>query len=225
MSTRTVFVFGGASMKAENLIGQKCGKLTVVERAQNNKSRKAMWVCVCDCGKAKKNAVAGYDLKSGKVRSCGCIKSESLKGINKTHGMTKTRLWSIWSGMKQRCKRNPSYRGISVCDEWMNFENFYKWAMSNGYSDDLTIDRIDCFGNYEPSNCRWTTFKVQENNRRNNLRITVNGVTHTVSEWSDLTGIGRETIRNRVASGWPESDIFMEPNLANAYIRRNRNAK
>lgn len=211
-------------MKAENLIGKKFGKLTVVERAPNNKQGKAMWKCVCDCGKEKKKPVTGHELKVGIVRSCGCIKSESLKGINKKHGMTGTRLWHIWQGMKERCKRNPNYENVKICDEWKSFEPFYKWAVESGYSDDLTIDRINTSGNYEPINCRWVSFKVQENNRKNNLRITINGETHTAAEWGDITGINSATIRFRYNAGWPESDLLMEPNLSNAVIRRTQNA-
>lgn len=96
--------------------------------------------------------------------------------------------------MKQRCcgynaKSYKHYggRGITVCEEWRNsFEAFYEWAMANGYSDSLTLDRIDVNGNYEPSNCRWATMKEQNNNKRNNRNITYKGETHTLAQWIEI---------------------------------------
>lgn len=116
------------------------------------------------------------------------------------------RLYKIWERMKSRCN-NPnarSYkyyggRGINVCKEWENFVPFAKWAEANGYSDDLTIDRIDVNGDYEPSNCRWVTMKVQQNNKRNNVHIVIDGVDHTASEWSDISGVSASKILYRNA--------------------------
>ena len=111
--------------------------------------------------------------------------------------------------MKYRCyyQNHPSYknyggRGITVCQEWLDdFMNFYNWSMANGYSDELTIDRIDVNGNYEPNNCRWATRKEQQNNMRNNVFLEANGERHTISEWSEITGINRSTISNRLRRG------------------------
>lgn len=122
------------------------------------------------------------------------------------HGMTETRLYRIWCSMKVRCysKTNPRYkewggRGITMCAEWKDsFLAFYKWSVENGYNDELTIDRIDNNGNYEPSNCRWATLKEQANNTRRNHFITFNGETHTISEWSERLGIGRGVIKDRI---------------------------
>ncbi|MBO7171268.1 MAG: hypothetical protein J6W28_08845, partial [Clostridia bacterium] len=124
-----------------------------------------------------------------------------------THGQTHTRLHHIWHGIKQRCLNPKSYiyknyggRGITVCDEWRDsFEVFYGWAMANGYADDLTIDRIDVNGNYEPLNCRWATSKEQGNNRRTNHLLTYKGQTRTTQEWADIKGLSRECIRWRLA--------------------------
>lgn len=124
---------------------------------------------------------------------------------------TQSRLYTIWNSIKQRCytKSCTSYkrygaRGISMCDEWKNnYMEFYNWAIQNGYSDNLTIDRIDTNGNYEPSNCRWATYKEQANNTRKIKRYTFNGETHTPREWEEIVGIRWQTIRYRIKIlGW-----------------------
>lgn len=135
---------------------------------------------------------------------------------NLRHGMRNTRLYDIWRSMKQRCynpktNRYKKYggRGITVCDEWKdNFQSFYDWAMSNGYSDDLSIDRIDPNGNYESNNCRWATAKQQANNRTNNNIIEFNGEVHTLAQWSEITGIKMATIGARLQKGWSVSDAL-----------------
>lgn len=133
-----------------------------------------------------------------------------MGNLNKIHGHKNDRLYNIWARMKQRCENPKLYgykdyggRGITVCAEWHEFTPFYDWAMTHGYKENLTIDRIDLNGNYEPSNCRWVTMKVQANNKRRNHLITLNGETHTISEWARITGINKSTIRNRIVLyGW-----------------------
>lgn len=205
------------------LTGRKFGRLTVLERDYSLK--RTSWLCSCECGNYK--IVRSHDLVGGRVKSCGCIRSETTRkqGFrNATHNMTGTRLWRIWSGMKQRCKKDKNYTHVSVCEEWEKFECFYSWAISNGYKDGLSLDRIDCNGDYCPENCRWATWKQQENNRRNNRLFTYKGETKTVAQWSDLTGIRAATISWRINAGWEEKDIFMKPDLNNARIRRQNNA-
>jgi len=112
--------------------------------------------------------------------------------------------------MKRRCydSRSDSYKyyggkSINIYEDWLNdFETFYEWALSNGYEDDLTIDRIDSSGDYTPSNCKWSTMKEQDNNRTNNVVLTHSGIAHTIPEWSELTGIKQYVIRNRIKRGW-----------------------
>lgn len=153
-----------------DISGKKFGRLTVLEYAFTNKSRKSMWKCKCECG--NEIVVSGSHLVNGHTQSCGCLFVETLP--NKKHGMRKTRLYRIWLGMKSRCfiQSVPCFkhyggRGITVCDEWKdNFQAFYDWAMSHGYSDDLSIDRIDVDGNYCPENCRWATWSEQRRNQR-----------------------------------------------------------
>ena len=122
------------------------------------------------------------------------------------HGKRKTRLYRIWANIKTRCynERDPHFkrwgnRGITMCAEWKdNFQNFYDWSMSHGYSDDLTIDRIDNNGNYEPGNCRWITIKEQDRNKRTNHLITYNNKTYCIAEWAEITNINKSALWTRL---------------------------
>lgn len=157
-----------------NLIGMKMGKLSPIERAGSNNHKKALWLCLCDCG--NKTITIGADMISGKSRSCGCGVVNSTIERSTTHGKSKTekRLYNIWKDMKYRCNvpkckvyHHYGGRGISVCYEWSeSVESFIDWAYKNGYQSNLTIERKDVNGNYEPSNCTWITQAEQLKNRR-----------------------------------------------------------
>lgn len=137
----------------------------------------------------------------------------------KTHMMSHTRLHNIWLTMRQRCEKpncstyyKYGAKGIKVCKEWSNFETFKDWSYQHGYNDTLSIDRIDCKGDYEPSNCRWVTQKVQQNNRSNNVKITYKGKTQNLLEWSSETGIPRHILYDRYKHRkWNVERVFNQP--------------
>lgn len=131
------------------------------------------------------------------------------------HGLHSHPLYAVWQTMKQRCE-NPNCRGyrwygakgIKVCAAWHDFKTFYDWAVNNGYEHGLTIERKNHHGDYEPSNCEWITMSEQQSNKSSLHLLTVNGETHTVSEWSKLTGIPRTTLTNRILLGWSPSEVI-----------------
>jgi hypothetical protein len=144
-----------------------------------------------------------------------CIFLEK-KETNKTHGLRWTRLYNIWTQMKQRCtNQNLDHyeryggRGISVCQEWMeSFEIFKKWSINNGYLDWLSLDRIDVDGNYEPENCKWSTEVEQQRNKRNNHFLTINGETKTIAEWAEISGLQYKTLQRRIYTGCKEENLL-----------------
>lgn len=189
--------------KIKDLTGQKFGKLTVLEFTGINKNHKATWLCQCECG--NKKIIVSSSLLNGYTMSCGCLHKQMFREKQTIHGLSNTRIYKIWKGIKRRCYsfnaiKYPNYggRGIIMCNEWKNdFMSFYNWAMANGYKDDLTIDRIDVNGNYESKNCRWATPIEQANNKTSNRYFTVNGETYTMKEWSVKLNLDYKKLRQR----------------------------
>lgn len=200
-------------MLKNDLTGKRFGKLTVVEYL-GRKHHSSFWRCKCDCG----NEVNCYygNLIRGTSTSCGCMRSAYAKQSRNCHGESTTILYKKWSSIKTRCTNpnSPNYhlyggRGISICDEWMEFWNFREWSYQNGYREGLSIDRIDVNGNYEPSNCRWATLEEQASNKRNNSFIEHGGKKQTAAQWARELGIGKDTITYRIRAGWtPEECLF-----------------
>lgn len=187
-------------------IGMRFGKLVVIEESDvplicKNGNKIKQWLCRCDCGNTI--LVTGTVLKRNRKLSCGCSCDQDF--------LSHEKLYNVWISMKQRCY-NPndhSYNhygknGITVCEEWRNnYKAFREWAYANGYSADnsfnkSTIDRIDVNGNYCPENCRIVSRNVQNDNTTRTIRVTVNGVTHTLKEWSEIVGVKPHTLYTRI---------------------------
>lgn len=206
----------------KNLAGMKFGRLTVIESAPNTVSPsgkiRTRWICKCDCGK---DCIVKTDhLRAGLTRSCGCLSEENRRTCNKTHGMAGTRIYKEWNSMRGRCnnpnnKRYGIYggRGIKVCEEWNNsFEAFQKWAMENGYTDELTIERIDVNGNYCPENCCWIPFSQQARNRRTSLRvIDKDGEEKLAMDIAERNGISMRIVSARIHGGWDINEALNTP--------------
>lgn len=198
----------------KDIVGQTFGYLTVLKFVPQPDKKESYWFCVCECGNSV--MVRKSNLISGSTISCGCYGRENLKKVRVKHGGSETRLYSIWEKMKERCygKRSKNYynyggRGINVCEEWKNnFDEFRKWATINGYKDDLTLDRIDVNGNYEPSNCRWATIKEQNRNKRNSIMVEYKGEKVHLKEAAELTGISYSTLSGRYYKGERGERLF-----------------
>lgn len=207
-------------LHSRDLTGMKFGEWTVLEKIGSNKNQKIEWKCRCSCGNA--GVITTSQLISGKSKCCKDCAYKIVGNKNRKHGMSEDRIYKIYTGMKIRCydeniEHFDKYggRGIKICDEWLGdkgFENFYKWAMANGYKEGLTIDRINVNGNYEPSNCRWVAKKEQANNRRTNVFITVDGVKMTTAQAAEKYGVKYETLRSRIKSGY-SPDIAVRKGL------------
>ena len=187
-------------MKLIDLTGKKYNHLTVVRRVENSENGVARWECLCDCGNT--TIVRGKNLKNGSVKSCGCLRKICK---NKTHGMTRTRLYREWRGIRTRCNAKGDmgkyyhHRGITVCKEWdESFEKFMEWSLLNGYRDDLTIERIDNNKGYCPENCKWIPKSEQSENRRSCVWVTHNGKTKNLMQWCEEYNVPYKLVHNRM---------------------------
>lgn len=206
-----------------DISGEWYGRLFVLSRSTSHKGH-TMWECMCECGNTK--IVDGYHLRSGESQSCGCLQKErcsvSGKTSNRKHGYYAHPLYRVWSGIRDRCcnPNCPGYRlyggrGITVCRLWReNPAEFVEWGLSNGYKRGLSVDRINVNGNYEPSNCRFTTTKVQQRNRRTNRIVELNGEKKTVAEWAEISGNSYWLIWERIRKlHWATEEAIFTPPL------------
>lgn len=215
---------GCVGCKDRDLTGRVFGRLTVLHVGMpvedSSGRRYKTWTCECSCEKHTIKDIKEKELLYGSVKSCGCLKREVVKTVNKTHGKCYTPLYHIWMSMKARCYResdcgytNYGARGITICDEWKNdFLAFEEWSLQHGYKQGLSIDRIDNNGRYAPDNCRWVSSEVQANNKRNTRYLTVDGVTKPIAVWAKERNIPVERIRDRILKlGWSDKDAISKP--------------
>lgn len=191
----------------KNLVGKKFGRLTVIERVLC--AKRTTWRCICDCGKEVN--VLSTNLISHHSTSCGCLTKEINRKRKTTHGFSKKeRLYNIWTGIRKRCfcetsidYKNYGGRGISMCDEWKNdYLNFRNWSLLNGYTENLTIDRIDVNCNYCPDNCRWIAKSDQSRNRRNTLFFFGKSLTQLCNKISCNDRKFYQKVYMRLKRGW-----------------------
>lgn len=186
----------------DDITGKRFGSWTILGYAGNGR-----WKCLCDCGTER--TLQGGQLRNGTSHSCGCKKAERCAAADYKHGMSKSKIYGVWRGMKGRCTREKDRaykwygaRGIKVCDDWLkSFEKFYEWAIKNGYEEGLSIDRIDVNGDYGPENCRWATQKEQANNKRNSTFYEVAGENLTVAQAADKYNVSASGLRKRMKKG------------------------
>lgn len=198
----------------KEMTGKRCGRLVVICEVGRDTSGNILWKCQCDCG--KEAVVSGDKLRSGNTSSCGCYLREYREKGRRTHGKTHSRVYGIWQNMIQRC-RNPKAtkwaiyggRGISVCERWRTFENFYEDMGDPPVG--TSLDRIDSDGDYQKSNCRWATTDIQTRNKRDSRIIEFNGRKQNLVDWGIELEIDPNTLYTRLIRGWTIERAFTTP--------------
>lgn len=210
-----------------DLTGKKFGRWTVIRRDVDTRYKHPQFLCRCECGEER--VVKSQTLRHGESKSCGCYNKEVRRNVcierNTTHGKRHTRVYNIWAGMIQRGTNpktrnfsNYGARGVSVCERWRTFENFY--ADMGEPAPGQSIDRVNVHGNYEPGNCRWATSGEQNRNRSNNRRIVFNGEDLTITEWCRRVGVSGTTMTARLGFlGWPIERALTEGPLGRGASR------
>lgn len=205
----------------ESCVGKKFGRLTIVCLRPELKRApfyKEFCDVVCDCG--HKKTLLLESILRGATSSCGCYAKERASETNTKHGDTKIRprLYRIWENMRGRCNNpgNTSYKyygakRIKVCNEWDNYEVFRNWALTHGYKDNLTIDRINTYGNYCPENCRWVSRKEQDRNKTTNHLLTFGNKTQCITDWCEALHINVNTVNKRLRLGWSVEQALLTP--------------
>lgn len=217
VTTSTGFFIGDGTVgkRIEVKTGERFRRLTIIKEAEK-RAGKRYFLCKCDCGNIQE--VRFVAMRADKTKSCGCMRNERNRTANLTHGMAGTRLYNSWHSMKQRCLNQNAHgykfygeRGIKVCKEWMEFKAFCKWALANGYKEGLSIERINCNGNYEPVNCTWATASQQDCNTRRSKRITYRGKTQVLSQWAEELKLDYKMLQRRLSHGWSVEKAFNTP--------------
>ena len=202
----------------QNVIGEKYGLVTVLANADKRGKNRCVLVR-CSCEAKTEKIILLSSLKNGATRSCGCIRKAQLKARVTTHGLSQHKLYETWQGMLKRC-RNPNYReyayyggrGITVCERWEKFENFYA-DMSSTYAEGLSIDRLDNNKGYGPDNCKWATIVEQNRNKRSNVNVEINGKIQCLQDWCSEFGLNYRTVQTRIRDGkTPEQALTFKRN-------------
>ena len=187
------------------IIGKSFGRLTIVDAYRVNGRIFVKASCVCD-GNIKEYDY--YSLKTGHTQSCGCLRKEVVSDNKSIHHGRDTRLYNIWKNMRQRClnSNHPEYKyyggnGITICSEWDEFVEFKAWALANGYTDLLTIERINLDDGYNPINCKWIPKGEQSSNKRDTVLMTINGISKPITIWCKEYGIGYKAVKKRMSKG------------------------
>jgi hypothetical protein len=193
----------------KDLTGQQFGKWTVLGRDKSRPSRRVLWICLCECG--TKSSVRADQLNTGRSRSCKAC------GRERTHGMTNTTEYNSWDAMKKRCNNpnadnfhNYGGNGITVCDRWKSFENFYA-DMGPKPSDSHSIERKNVLLGYFPENCKWATPEEQARNKRTTVLLTFQGETMCMKDWATKFGVGASCLRKRLLKGWSLERALTQP--------------
>lgn len=201
--------------KYVDLTDKRFNRLIVLKRIEGLRNKRVIYLCKCDCG--NETEVRADSLRNGHTKSCGCLQREVVKDNSTKHGHSDSRLYTIWASMVQRCynQNHMSYnnyggRGILICEEWReNFEDFYHWAINNGYKRDLQIDRIDNDLGYKPNNCRFVTATQNNRNRSVTRLAEYKGETKPLADWCDELSKDYIVVLNRLnALGWTVEDAL-----------------
>lgn len=210
-------------MKKSNLAGKTINELTITKEIGRTKKGEVIWEFICPICRGKGKATT-TEIKSGVRKSCGCLRrkngSEFFKKYNTTHGESRTSLYSRWNSMISRTKNqnDPSYkqygaRGIKVCEEWEIYENFKEWALKNGYSQELTLERKDNNAGYNPDNCIWADWDTQNNNKQQSRKEEYKGQIKTVRQWAEIYNICYSTLLGRLNRGMTIKEAIETPIL------------
>ena len=195
-------------------VGKRYGRLTVISEERDSSGN---WFnCKCDCGNSIRTRK--YSVLKGLTKSCGCLHKEIAHNVNVQHGLSNTRLHRIWSHMRGRCYtptdrkyKNYGGRGITICSEWNDFIKFKEWAENNGYDDNLTIERIDVNGNYEPSNCTWVNLSLQTINKTTSHYFKHFGKIYSLKDLVNVFNLSYKYLHREIITNKRLKDFNLEP--------------